>query len=135
MGRLPLRANASQLTAPIAQTTAANTSAANCGAKAQVVATSAAQSKAVAIHSPLGAQSGRLSVTPLRICSSICAWASTPGIWGDNGVATMSNSCHRACAEEYDRAAKVAANPLPASRAFHAGIERRARSRGARSMA
>ena len=126
--RSPRRENANQLTAPIAQTAAANTSAANCGAKAQVVATSAAQSKAVAIHSPLGAQSGRLSVTPLRICSRICAWASTPGIWGDNGVATMSDSV-TALAPKNTIAPRRSLRSAPGVSAFHAGIERRGSGR------
>src|SRR6516225_2496018 len=88
----PAREKANQLTARIAPITAAKTSAANWGAKAQVVATSAAQITAVAIHSALGAQSGRVSVCPLNNCSTIWAWASTPGITGESGVATMSES-------------------------------------------
>ncbi len=60
---------------------------------------------AVAIHSALGAQSGLLSVWPLRSCSTICAWASTPGIAGDNGVATMSESSAADAPTEHDRAA------------------------------
>src|SRR5271163_65711 len=88
----PARENASQLTATIAPITAAKTSAANWGARAQVVATSAEQITAVAIHSAAGPQSGRLSVWPPKTCSTICAWASMPGVTGDSGVATMSES-------------------------------------------
>ena len=115
----PAREKANQLAATMAATTAAKTSAANWGARAQVVATSAAQITAVVIHSALGAQSGRVSVW---------AWASTPGIEGVSGVATMSESV-AALAPKNTIVPLRSLRSAPGVRTFHAGIERRGSGR------
>ena len=87
-------------------------------------ATSISEIAAPATSSAPGAQSGRCRVTPDRICSTSCACASTPGVDGSSGVATISDSIRGARADEDDLAGEIREIRAVLS-AFQAGIERR----------
>src|SRR5260370_34373338 len=88
------------------------------------IATNAMERRVLVTSSAPGAQSGRSSVTPLRICSVSCACASTPGVEGLMGVATMSDKSEALAPMKTIFQAR-SERSAPGLRTFQAGIERR----------